>query len=160
MKIQRISEFQHEFSLLSSTENFNAYYTRFLKSDLGKIYLAIPWESLVKNLKISEKARGSKMLFSPRGRIALMILKHYACCSDSKLIEQLNGNIDYQFFCDMHLGFTRLTNFKIVSQIRCELATKLNIDNAECLLFEHWKGYIDCKNQIGFTISSEKPVKY
>ena len=47
MKLQRISEFQHEFSFLSSTENFDAYYARFLESDLGKIYLAIPWQFLV-----------------------------------------------------------------------------------------------------------------
>lgn len=26
-------------------------------------------------------------------------LKQYACCSDKKLIEQLNTNVDYQFFC-------------------------------------------------------------
>jgi len=49
-----------------------------------------------------------------------MFLKHYVCCSDRKLIEQLNSNIDYQFFCDIYLGVHRLTNFKVVSQIRCE----------------------------------------
>ena len=148
MKLQRISEFQHEFSFLSVQENFDSFYTRFLQSDLGKIYLAIPWDSLVESLKIKEKQSGSKMLFSPRGRIGLMILKHYACCSDKRLIEQLNGNIDYQFFCDIHLGFNRLSNFKIVSQIRCELATRLNIDALEKDFFAHWKPYIDSKNQI------------
>ena len=25
-------------------------------------------------------------------------------CSDQKLIEQLNGNLEYQFFCDVALG--------------------------------------------------------
>lgn len=148
MKLQRISEFQHEFSFLSSTENFDAYYARFLESDLGKIYLATPWQSLVDGLGIEEKITGSKMLFSPRGRIALMFLKHYACCSDRKLIEQLNSNIDYQFFCDIHLGLNRLTNFKIVSQIRSELSAKLDIDKTEHILFNQWKDYIDSKNQI------------
>ncbi|AUS06764.1 hypothetical protein C1A40_15525 [Tamlana carrageenivorans] len=148
MKIQKISEFQHEFSFLSSTENFNAYYRRFLESDLGKIYSAIPWDSLVDTFGIKEKTTGSKMLFSPKGRIALMFLKHYTCSSDRKLIEQLNSNIDYQFFCDIHLGFNRLTNFKIVSQIRCELADKLDIDLLEKDLFNHWNNHIDCQNQI------------
>ncbi|WP_045372105.1 transposase, partial [Jejuia pallidilutea] len=134
-KLQRISEFQHEFSFLSATENFDAYYARFLQSDLGKIYTAIPWESLVATFKVKEKASGSKMLFSPKGRIALMFLKHYTCCSDRKLLEQLNSNIDYQFFCDIHLGLSRLTNFKIVSQIRCELAEKLQIDALEKVLY-------------------------
>jgi len=148
MKIQRISEFQHEFSFLSSSESLDAFYARFLESDLGKIYLATPWESLVKTLAIKEQTLGSKMIFSPKGRIALMILKHYACCSDRKLIEQLNSNIDYQFFCDIHLGIHRLTNFKIVSQIRCELADKLDIDLLEKDLFTHWSPYIDSKSQI------------
>ncbi len=148
MKLQRISEFQHEFSFLSSQENLDSFYARFLQSDLGKIYVALPWDSLVERLNIKEKQSGSKMIFSPRGRIGLMFLKHYSCCSDKKLIEQLNGNIDYQFFCDIHLGFNRLTNFKIVSQIRCELAANLDIDALEKDLFAHWKPYIDSKNQI------------
>ena len=148
MKLQRISEFQHRFSFLSATENLDAFYTRFLESDLGKIYLAIPWEVLVESLSVSEKVAGSKMLFSPKGRIALTLLKHYACCSDKKLIEQLNSNIDYQFFCDIHLGFHRLTNFKIVSQIRCELADKLNIDSLEKVLYNHCSPNIDSKSQI------------
>ena len=148
MKLQRISEFQHEFSFLSATENFDAYYARFLQSDLGKIYTAIPWESLVATFKVKEKAPGPKMLFSPKGRIALMFLKHYTCCSDRKLLEQLNSNIDYQFFCDIHLGFSRLTNFKIVSQIRCELAEKLQIDTLEKVLYNHWQSHIESKNQI------------
>ena len=148
MKIQRISEFQHHFSFLSATEKFNAFHARFLESDLGKIHLAIPWESLVEKMGISEKATGTKMLFSPKGRIALMLLKHYACCSDRKLIEHLNSNIDYQFFCDIHLGLQRLTNYKIVSQIRRELADKLNIDSLEQVLYNHWSPYIDSKSQI------------
>lgn len=47
---------------------------------------------------------------SPKsGRLALMFLKHYACCSDQKLIEQLNSNLNYQFFCDISLGYERIT---------------------------------------------------
>jgi len=148
MKLQRISDFQHRFSFLSSTENLALYYSRFLESDLGKIHQAIPWDSLVKSFGVAEKSVGSKMLFSPKGRIALMFLKHYACCSDRKLIEQLNSNLDYQFFCDIHLGLSRLTNFKIVSQIRCELADNLDIDTLEKVLFINWKPYISSQNQV------------
>lgn len=77
-----------------------------------------------------------------------MFLKHYSNCSDRKLIEQLNSNLDYQFFCDIELGFERLTNYKIVSQIRCELAEKLDIDLVEKVLFNSWKPVIDSANQI------------
>jgi hypothetical protein len=148
MKIRRISEFQHEFSFLSSSENFDAYYARFLESDLGKIYIAIPWSDLVKDFGLKESSVGAKMSFSPKGRIALMLLKHYCCCSDRRLIEQLNSNIDYQFFCDLHLGFDRITNYKIVSQIRCELAACLDIDLLQKCLYEHWSDYIENPNHV------------
>lgn len=141
-KIQRISELQHQFSFLSSSENFDIYFTQFLGSDLGKIYTAIPWQLLVSDLNIMESDKGTKNYFSPKGKLALMFLKHYACCSDRKLIEHLNANIDYQFFCDIHLGHHRLSNYKIVSQIRCELAQNLNIEKVEKTLFGHWSGFI------------------
>ena len=51
------------------------------------------------------------------------------------MIDQLNSNLDYQFVCDIELGFERLTNYKIVSQIRCELAEQLDINLVEKALF-------------------------
>lgn len=141
-KIRRISDLQHEFSFLNTSENFDIYYNQFLSSDLGKIYTAIPWDELVSVFKIKESIKGTKNYFSPKGKLALLFLKHYACCSDKRLIEQLNANIDYQFFCDIYLGFNRLTNFKIVSQIRCELSSRLNIEKVEKVLFSNWSEYI------------------
>jgi len=141
-KIQRISDLQHEFSFLNTSENFDIYFNQFLSSDLGKIYTAIPWDELVSIFKIKESVKGTKNYFSPKGKLALMFLKHYACCSDKRLIEQLNSNIDYQFFCDLYLGFNRLTNFKIVSQIRCELSSRLHIEKVEKVLFSNWSEYI------------------
>ncbi|WP_397445438.1 hypothetical protein [Polaribacter sp. R77954] len=51
-KIRRISEFQHEFSFLRASENFELYFNQFLLSDLGKIYTAIPWDDLVSVLRL------------------------------------------------------------------------------------------------------------
>jgi len=160
-KIQRISDLQHEFSFLNPSENFDAYFDNFLSSDLGKIYKAVPWDNLVSVFNIKESVKGTRNYFSPKGKLALMFLKHYACCSDKRLIEQLNANIDYQFFCDIHLGHNRLKNYKIVSQIRCELATQLNISKTEEVLFNHWSGYI--KNQDCITTDAtcyESEVRY
>lgn len=140
-KIQRISEFQHKLSF-NFENNFNIYYQRFLASDLGKIYTAIPFAELVKHFKIKESKKGTKTIFSPKGKIALMFLKHYAACSDRKLIEQLNGNINYQIFCDIYIGTGSLINYKIVSQIRCELAEHLKIEEIEKSLFNFWSAYI------------------
>ena len=62
-------------------------------------------------VKIKEYGKGTKDYFLLRGKLALMFLKHYACCSDKRLIEQLIANIDYQFFCNILLGHYRLTNY-------------------------------------------------
>lgn len=148
MKIQRISELQHRFSFLSSTEELSQFKDRFLESDLGKIHTAIPWDALVKIFGLQESRKGPACIFSPKGKLGLMFLKHYGCCSDRKLIEQLNGNIDYQFFCDLHLGLERLTNYRIVSQIRSELALILNIDAVEKVFYDHWKSYIEEPDKI------------
>jgi len=160
-KIRRISDLQHEFSFLNPSDNFDAYYNQFLSSDLGKIYKAVPWDNLVSVFEIKESVKGTKNYFSPKGKVALMFLKHYACCSDKRLIEQLNANVDYQFFCDIHLGHHRLTSYKIVSQIRCELSIQLNISKTEKILFNHWSGYI--KNQDCITTDAtcyESEVRY
>lgn len=160
-KIRRISDLQHEFTFLNPSENFDIYFASFLHSDLGKIYTAIPWDDLVRVFKVKESTKGTKNYFSPKGKLALMFLKHYACCSDKRLVEQLNANIDYQFFCDINLGHYRLTNYKIVSQIRCELSSRLTISETEKVLFFHWSGYI--KNQDSITTDAtcyESEVRY
>ena len=160
-KLRRISDLQHEFSFLNPSDNFDVYFTGFLSSDLGKIYTALPWDDLVSVFKLKESIKGTKNYFSPKGKIALMFLKHYACCSDKRLIEQLNANVDYQFFCDIHLGHHRLTSYKIVSQIRCELSKKLNISKAEKIFFNYWSGFI--KNQDCITTDAtcyESEVRY
>lgn len=148
LKIQRLSEFQHTFLFSNQTERFDEFYDRFLQSDLGKIHQAIPWVSLVSSFDLSDAVKGPNSIFSPKGKIALMILKHYGCCSDKRLIEQLNGNIEWQFFCDIHLGSQRIDNHKIVSDIRCSLAQRLDIKNVEQQLYNHWSGFIDNKNSI------------
>ena len=143
IKVQRISDFQHQFSFTNQQEQFSIFFARFLEGDLGKIYTAIPWEDLVRRFKIKDSHKGPTSIFSPRGKLALMILKHYACCSDKRLLEQLNGNMEYQFFCDLYLGTERLTNYKIISEIRCELASKLNIEKMQQDLFNHWSDHIN-----------------
>lgn len=141
-KIQRISGLQYKFPLFDINESFNTYYTRFLESNLGKIYTSIPWLELTKSFKLEDSTKGPLSIFSPKGKLGLMFLKHHAKVSDNLLIEQLNSNIDYQFFCDISLGVNRLTNYKIVSQIRCELAENLNISEQEIVLSNHWSSYM------------------
>lgn len=161
-KERRISGKQQEFLFKSSIENYELVLATFLESDLGKIYQAIPWRELVKSMNLRDKVRGRKSIFSPQGKIALMILKHYAGCSDKRLIEQLNANIHYQLFCDMLLEpGDKLPNYKIVSDIRVELSKKLAIDKIQEVLATAWSPYMKDK---GFVLMDatcyESHVRY
>jgi len=78
--------------------------------------------------------KGPARFFSPKGMLALMFLKFYVGCSDRKQVEHLNGNINCQLFCGIPLQRKRLTNFKIVSQVRTYLSTRLNIHEAQKIL--------------------------
>jgi len=147
-KLRRISDFQHTFSFSSQTEQFDIFYDRFLCSDLGKIYRAVPWEDLVRSLGLKESKKGPACIFSPKGKLALMFLKHYSGGSDRSLMEHLNGNLEWQFFCDIHLGRDRLTNFKAISEIRCELAKKLDMDRVQEVFYKHWSPHIADKHSL------------
>lgn len=161
-KIQRISNFQHQFAFFSIHENFDAFYEGFLQTDLGKIHQSIPFDLLVGQFKIQEFRKGTSTYFSPKGKIALMILKNYMGCSDKRLIEQLNGNIHFQYFCDIVIPFDApLTNFKIVSQIRCELAHQLKIRELQQILAQAWKPFMkDLDKMLVDATCYESEVRY
>jgi len=146
MKVQRINESSLEINFNSPRQEFSIYWNLFLQSEIGKIYLTIPWGDLVMHFEINENRKGPTRIFSPRGMIALMFLKSYVGCSDRQLIEHLNGNINFQLFCDILIQEERLTNFKIVSQIRTYLSGRLNIFEAQKILAKHWKPFIDHPN--------------
>jgi hypothetical protein len=149
MKIRRISQFQKQFNFPNFDTSYEDYLFSFYQTDLGKIYLAIPWEELVQILGLKQESKGPASIFSPRGKVALMFLKHYCACSDRKLIEQFNGNIYYQIFCDTLLSpGDHLTNYKIVSQIRCELSELMNIDDLEKVLMQKWRPYMTNLNSV------------
>ena len=90
-----------------------------------------------------------------------MFLKNYSSLSDEKLIEHLNGNIEWQFFCGIYLGFERIDNFKIVSQIRCELAAKLDIEEGQKILYDYWKPYIKKPDKVSIDATCyESEMRY
>ena len=73
-----------------------------------------------------------------------MVLKSYTNFSDSQQIEPLNGNIHYQLFCGVQIDpLHPLTNPKIVSAIRQELADRLDIEFLQAILADHWKPYLE-----------------
>jgi len=141
-KIQRIYETTQEINFISPKKEFSLYLKAFKESELGGIYQAIPWNEIVKKLKIKENKKGPDLIFSPQGMVALMFLKSYVGCSDEMLIKHLNGNIQFQIFCDILLGAEHIKNFKIVSDIRCRLASKLDVKEVQGVLAGYWKPYM------------------
>jgi hypothetical protein len=141
-KIRRLFESTPEISFLSPEKEFSLYLEAFKESELGRIYQAIPWDIIVKKLKIRENRKGPDLTFGPQGMVALMFLKSYLSCSDQMLINHLNGNIQFQIFCGILLGTERIKNFKIVSDIRCSLARKLDIKELQDVLAGYWKPYL------------------
>lgn len=146
MKVQRIYGTALEINFNSPRQEFSLYWKSFLESEIGKLYVSIPWDDLVLHFKIKENKKGPSRFFSPKGMIALMFLKSYVGCSDRKLVEHLNGNIHFQLFCDIWLQGKRLTNYKIVSQIRTCLSSRLSISEAQKILAKHWKPFIEHPN--------------
>jgi len=145
-KIQRIYESTQEINFLSPQKEFSLYWSSFQKSELGMIHQAIPWMELAKSLKIRNNRKGPARIFSPQGMLSLMFLKSYVDCSDRKLISFLNGSIDFQMFCGIFLGTERISNYKIVSDIRCELSRRLDIKILQGVLAGYWKPYLKDSN--------------
>jgi hypothetical protein len=141
-KIRRIFETTQEISFISPEKEFSLYLQSFNESELGGIYQAIPWNEIVKKLRIKENKKGPDLIFGPQGMIALMFLKSYVECSDEMLINHLNGNIHFQIFCGILLGAERIKNFKIVSDIRCRLARNLDVREVQSVLAGYWKPYM------------------
>ena len=143
VKIRKLSEIEPtlgftEFDILEK------YRQSFEKSELGRLHSLFPFSELAQQMGLHESRLGRKSYFSPEGKIALMVLKSYTNFSDSQLIEHLNGNIHYQLFCGVQIDpLHPLTNPKIVSAIRQELADRLDIESLQLILADHWKPYLE-----------------
>ena len=106
---------------------YELYYSTFEKSELGRIKKLLPLREMAENFGLVRKSMrlklGRRSYFTPEGKVALMFLKMYTGLSCPKLLEQLNGNIHYQIFCDVIIDPTRpLTNYKLLDAIMMKLA--------------------------------------
>ena len=143
VKIQKISEIEPRLGF-TEFDMLKKYRQSFATSELGRLHALFPFSELARQMHLKSSALGRKSYFSPEGKIALMVLKSYTNFSDSQLIEYLNGNIHYQLFCGVQIDpLHSLTNSKIVSAIRQELAEHLDIESLQLILAEHWKPYLE-----------------
>ena len=84
----------------------NLLHERFLQTDLGQLYLSIPFAQLASTLpppKYTKSGKGCKPWFNLKGGIAMQFFKHYLCMSDALLIERINTDWSMQYFCGIHL---------------------------------------------------------
>ena len=146
---------------------YDLYRSTFEKSELGRIKKLLPLREMAENFGLTSRGlrprRGRKSYFTPEGKVALMFLKMYTGLSCPKLMEQLNGNIHYQMFCDVIIDPARpLTNYKLLDDIILELSGKLKIQQQQDILAEMWRPYMEnldtmytdatCKVKIQFCI--------
>ena len=143
VKIQKISEIEPRLGF-TEFDMLKKYRQSFATSELGRLHALFPFSELARQMHLKSSALGRKSYFSPEGKIALMVLKSYTNFSDAQLIEHLNGNIHYQLFCGVQIDpLHPLTNPKIVSAIRQELANRLDVESLQLILAEHWKPYLE-----------------
>ena len=139
-KIQQISELTPTLGLYQEAELLSMYRRGFDSSDLGQVYSLIPFPLLANSFNLKDSPKGRNGFFSSAGKIALMVLKSYTGQSDSKLIEQINGNIYFQMFCGIFIRpGEEIRDDTIISRIRCELASRMDIDQFQKELARYWK---------------------
>ena len=142
-KIAKISEI-HPTLGFTEFDILEKYHKSFKESELGRLHSVFPFECMAKAAGLSDRRLGHRNIFSPSAKIALMVLKAYTGFTDRQLVEHLNGNIHYQIFCGIMISPSLpITNFKIVSVIRNEIASHLDIDSIQEILASHWKPYLD-----------------
>ena len=106
----------------SEFDFYDLYRSTFEKSELGRMKKLLPLHAMAENFGLVSKSLrpklGRRSYFTPEWKVALMFLKMYTGLSCPKLMEQLNGNIHYQMFCDVIIDLTRpLTNYKLLDDI-------------------------------------------
>ena len=142
-KIQNISEI-HPTLGFTEFDILEKYRKSFHASELGSLHSVFPFESIAKEIGLSQSRLGRRNSFSPSSKIALMVLKAYTGFSDRLLVEHLNGNIHYQLFCGIMIDPScPITNYKIISAVRNEIASRLDIDSLQKILASHWKPYLE-----------------
>jgi len=143
-KVINLGENIARLNLFSPHQDKELYLNAFLGSHLGLVYQSIPWDKLVPLFSARKDDRGQKGFFSTQGKLALMFLKSYTQSSDQKLIERLNTDYSFQFFCGIYLmPGQKIRDGKLPSKIRCELAPKLDIRASQKVLAKYWAPWLD-----------------
>ena len=145
-KVQHISGITKRLPF-EDLDFYDLFRVTFENSELGRMKRLLPLHEMAVNCGLVPdshiRKRGRKPFFSSEGKVALMFLKNYTQLSAPKLLEQLNGNVHYQIFCDICINpLCPLKNYKLIDDIASELAGKLKIQQQQDILAEAWKPYM------------------
>lgn len=144
-KIQKILEISPNLPF-TEFNFYDLYRETFAHSELGRIKKKLPLREMSENFGLRTSMRpkpGRRPYFTPEGKVALMFLKMYTGLSSPKLMEQLNGNIHYQLFCDVVIDPLRpLANYKLLDDVFAELSRGLKIQQQQDILAASWKPYM------------------
>ena len=123
---------------------------RFLQTDLGQLYLSIPFEQLSSTIPSPRhrlSGRGCKPWFDVKGGIALQFLKHYLCLSDELLIQRINTDWSMQYFCGIQLKPAEvIKDTNLPSHWRSYIGEHLDIAAMQQIFVLHWKPRITQTN--------------
>jgi hypothetical protein len=137
----------------------NLFHERFLQTDLGQLYLSIPFESLAATIprpQHSKTGKGCKPWFNVKGGIALQFLKHYLCLSDELLIQRINTDWSMQYFCGIQLKPTEvIKDTNLPSYWRAYIGQHLDMAAMQKEFARFWKPELTQTN-----ISSEDATCY
>lgn len=128
----------------------NLYDERFLQTDLGQLYLSIPFAELSATIpppKNQLSGKGCKPWFDVKGGIALQFLKHYLGLSDELLIERINTDWSMQLFCGIRLKPNEvIKDTNLPSYWRGYIGESLDIDAMQKKFVTAWKPYLTDTN--------------
>jgi transposase, IS5 family len=132
---------------------------RFLRTDLGQLYLSIPFDELAATIPLPKQAqsgRGCKPWFDVKGGIALQILKHYLGLSDELLIQRINTDWSMQYFCGIRLRDDEvIKDTDLPSVWRGYIGEHMNIEVLQQIFIKHWLPFMNDTH-----ISSEDATCY
>ena len=115
VKIQKISRLEPTLGF-TEFDIYQCYKSSFESSESGRLHALFPFKLFCQSTGLVSSRMGCPSLFSPEGKVALMLLKSYTGFSDADLVSHLNGNIHFQLFCGVYIHPSRpLTNHKIES---------------------------------------------
>lgn len=123
---------------------------KFIQTDLGILYQAIPFEDLAKKIplpKHSQSGLGRKPWFDVKGGIALQFLKHYLKQSDAMLIERINTDWSMQLFCGISLKpGERILDGNLPNTWRTYLGSHMDLQELQKVFSGHWKPFMQETN--------------